>query len=78
MKEKFWFVWNPDGYAPTYRHPSLLAACTEAERLALKAPGQTFVVLESVAEVQRSDVSWTEHYVGQKAHDVDTADDLPF
>lgn len=44
----FWMVWNPNGHAPTYRHPSLNAATQEAERLAKANPGRTFVVLESV------------------------------
>ncbi len=44
----FWFVWNPDGRSPTFRHLSEDNAVTEAERLARLNPGETFVVLESV------------------------------
>ncbi len=46
--KQFWFVWNPAGRAPTYRHPSLVSAKTEADRLAALNPGQEFVVLQSV------------------------------
>lgn len=44
----FWFVWNPEGHSPTYKHPSEKSAVGEAERLARLHPGNTFVVLESV------------------------------
>lgn len=44
----FWFVWNPDGRSPSYKHPSEAAAVGEAERLARLHPGNTFVVLESI------------------------------
>jgi hypothetical protein len=44
----FWFVWNPNGPSPSYRHQLLESAVKEAERLARLNPGTTFVVLESV------------------------------
>jgi hypothetical protein len=44
----FWFVWNPDGRAPSFRHQTIESATQEAERLARLNPGNTFVVLESV------------------------------
>ena len=44
----FWFVWNPDGRSPSFRHRSEDSAVAEAERLARINPGETFVVLESV------------------------------
>lgn len=45
---QFWFVWNPQGNAPTYRHPSEQSAVDEAERLARLNPGHKFVVLEAL------------------------------
>lgn len=46
----FWLVWSPKGERPPkYRHFTVGAATTEAERLARLHPGQTFVVLQSVA-----------------------------
>lgn len=44
----FWFVWNPGGRNPAFRHRSEESAVDEAERLARNNPGETFVVLESV------------------------------
>ncbi len=44
----FWFVWNPDGRSPQFRHSREASAISEAERLARENPGHTFVVLESV------------------------------
>ena len=59
--EPFWLVWNPNGNAPTYRHPSIESATREAERLARGNTGHTFIVLESVAalvvdNIQRTDL----------------------
>jgi hypothetical protein len=46
----FWLVWSPTGHKPpSFRHPSIESATTEADRLATAHPGQTFIVLESVA-----------------------------
>jgi hypothetical protein len=45
---QFWFVWNPQGNAPTCRHGSEQSAINEAERLARLNPGQEFVVLEAL------------------------------
>lgn len=46
--DKFWFVWNENGKAPTYKHDTLDSAKKEAERLALLHHTQKFIVLESV------------------------------
>ncbi len=48
---KFWMVWNPARYAPTYRHHSKPAARKEAERLSRDNPGQLFIVLAAVDAV---------------------------
>ena len=44
----FWFVWNPQGNEPQYKHPRYDLAVSEAERLARANPGETFIVLQSV------------------------------
>ncbi len=56
-----WFVWNPKGNVPKFLHSSEHAARVEAERLARQAPGETFMVLMSVAECTKVDVSWKDH-----------------
>lgn len=53
MEEKnelnFWIVWNPDSpRTPRYRHFSEEDADSEAFRLAIENPGQTFYVLAAV------------------------------
>ncbi len=55
---KFWFVWNPNGRAPSYHHASRQSADEEAKRLAEKNPGHQFIVLKSVGgfEAPRPDV----------------------
>lgn len=56
---KFWMVLGTG--TPTYRHHSADSARNEAERLARQFPGETFVVLESIASVCKSDVQWEDH-----------------
>lgn len=46
---RFWFVWNENGRAPSFKHMTQALATSEAERLARLNPGHTFVVLESVS-----------------------------
>lgn len=58
---KFWLVWNPDGRAPSVKHPSSKTANDEAKRLAACCPGQAFVVLESCGEYCKTDVAYTPH-----------------
>lgn len=52
----FWFVWNPAGHAPTYKHFNEGEAIREAERLAKQNPGQDFIVLQSVTLYRKDDV----------------------
>lgn len=68
MNQGFFLVWRENGGAPTYKHPSLDAAKTEAERLTL-LHGGAFHVLASVATATKRNVDWSEH---------EHADDLPF
>jgi len=51
MTDKFWMVWNSRGRAPTHKHPTKIAARTEALRLIGTNPDDTFIVLESVCEI---------------------------
>lgn len=52
----FWLVWNPNGKNPSYRHAFEANAIREAERLARENPGETFVVLASVAARSTADM----------------------
>lgn len=56
---KFWMVWNDGGYAPTHKHMTEGAARSEAERLARKARGKRFVVLEAIGACCVTEVHWT-------------------
>ena len=47
----FWLVWRRGGGAPTAMHETRESATMEAERLALRNPGQSFVVMESVEAI---------------------------
>jgi hypothetical protein len=59
---RFWFVWNCAGRAPTIKHPSRTSANKEAERLALANPEHVFVVLESLGQYStRRPVEWLKH-----------------
>ena len=58
--QKFWVVWCRGGSPPTVPHPTVVAAEREAERLARDHRGQTFVVLEALRSVTRTDVTWAE------------------
>jgi len=60
--KKFWMIWNPGKRVPAVQHPGETNARSEAARLARANPGQTFVVLESIADVQKNDLSWEEHF----------------
>lgn len=58
----FWMVWNPRRDAPKCKHYTEYEARNEAQRLAAKFPGETFVVLRSLAEVKvETPHKWKEH-----------------
>lgn len=59
QQRTFWMVLGSG--APTFRHPSEVAAKAEAERLARMSPGNEFVVLESIASVKKSELQWSVH-----------------
>lgn len=62
--KKFWFVWNPQGRAPTYKHETRESAEAEATRLACLNEGETFVVLESLGHFKTIDpVEFVEHEI---------------
>lgn len=43
----FWMIWNPKGRTPTRMHATVEDANREAERLALAAEGEVFIVLKA-------------------------------
>lgn len=47
----FWLVWCEDGGSPTFRHPDEMSAAKEAQRLAERHPGKSFVVLCPIARI---------------------------
>jgi hypothetical protein len=59
--DRFWFVWNPSGRSPSYKHPSLSSAKKEAIRLAGMNPGQEFIVLESAGRAELP-IKWTDNH----------------
>lgn len=50
----FWMVWNESHGMPTYKHNSLETAKREAERLAGLNPGDTFKILQFIAECKKN------------------------
>ena len=59
LGKPFWFVWSPQGQLPEFRHDSEDLAHVEAQRLAYKHPGRTFVVLQSVCAYQAAALTVT-------------------
>ena len=64
----FWLVWRDGGDLPTVRHNSVDKAETEAKRLAMASPGETFWVLPAAISV-RTDAFTIERF---------DIDDIPF
>ena len=60
QRKTFWMVLGNG--TPTFRHYSEQQARIEAERLARMNPGSAFTVLESIATVVKSDLSWSLHH----------------
>lgn len=56
MKRTFWMVVGSG--VPYFRHPTEGHARAEAERLARLNPNEEFWVVESIAAVKKSDLSW--------------------
>lgn len=46
--EVYWYVFNPDGFRPRYKHLTAESAIQESRRLAELCPGQRFEVLRCV------------------------------
>ena len=60
--KKFWMVWNEGNRSPVLKYLTDKDARREAERLvSLSPPGNVFIVLESIAEVQRDGFTWKQH-----------------
>nr|WP_313470802.1 hypothetical protein [Stenotrophomonas geniculata] len=55
--EKFWVVWNPKTRSVNVRHYDIELATLEAERLAERNPGESFVVLEAISESKKVSVT---------------------
>jgi hypothetical protein len=68
-KRTFWLVWCPENGAPTHKHETKESAGKEAERLARKYRGSTFVVLQSLHECLVDDLRTIEHEI---------TDEVPF
>lgn len=44
----FWYVFNPSGFRPRYKHTTVESAIAESRRLAEANPGQKFEVLRCI------------------------------
>lgn len=77
-KRKFWMVYGIDTGAPTVMHETIYAAQQEAKRLARKADGTVFVVLEAVGAVVKDDLKTVIFNERHSAVVGDIDDDIPF
>lgn len=48
----YWYVFNPEGFRPRYKHATVESAIVEARRLAESCPGQRFEVLRCIGFAQ--------------------------
>lgn len=64
-EDDFWFVFNPQGEKPTFRHFAESLAIAEAERLASENPGNTFIVLHSVCSRKVGKIEKTQYMPSQ-------------
>ena len=46
--ESYWYVYNPAGFRPRYKHATAESAISESRRLAHEHPGQRFEVLRCI------------------------------
>lgn len=79
--QPFFLVWNPEGGAPTMKHPNYAIAEAEAKRLARGDPGSSFFVLAAVAEAKKMDVGVTRFVINPDEHSPDCQCDdcvIPF
>lgn len=80
----FWMVYGVGGRGPSYRHDTEGSAIREAERLAERSPGTTFVVLEATQAIrmrkfERFDLRSAPSPKGQRVpRACETEDDIPF
>lgn len=58
---KFWLIWCENGFVPTVKHFTILAARQECERLARKHVGKKFVVLVAY-EYMRAEIPMVTRY----------------
>lgn len=52
LPKDVWFVWTKNGNRPRFAHPSEAAALREAQRLAKRYPGNSFLVMHAVHKVR--------------------------
>lgn len=48
IEREVWFIWNKYGHPPHFAHPTEELANAEAQRLAAKHPGKSFLVMRSM------------------------------
>lgn len=74
MANGYFLVWNPDTGRTNHKHETRKDAEQEATRLSRTNPESTFVVLASVSQFQKVDVSKEEFCFNEH----DFGDGIPF